>query len=81
MGLAALIGAIFSLIQYPLFVVMETWCGGRTIGVGIHIYSRWGGGAFLGGKGGFHIYGRDGTFTIPRSKISKTANCNNHRII
>jgi hypothetical protein len=35
MGLAALIGAVFSLIQYPLFIVMEVWFGGRTIEVGI----------------------------------------------
>ena len=38
MGLAALIGAIFSLIQYPLFVAMEVWCGGRTIGVNIFLW-------------------------------------------
>ena len=33
MGLAALIGAMFSLLQYPLFIAMEVLFEGRTIEV------------------------------------------------
>ncbi|XP_028396519.1 solute carrier family 43 member 3-like [Dendronephthya gigantea] len=38
MGLAAAIGAIFSLIQYPLFIIMEVWFGGRTLEVHIFLW-------------------------------------------
>ena len=52
MGLAALIGAVFSLIQYPLFIVMEVWFKGRTIEVGMRYYTRAVGGGGGGGSNG-----------------------------